>query len=117
MNGGRRVPFRAGLDGLSHSTLRPRLAALLRRLGIQSLLDLGCGDFNWMRLVDLASVEYLGGDIVPALIQHNVRRYGAAGRRFVVMDMLRDSLPKVDLILCREGLVHFSFSDIEPNAT
>ena len=92
--------------------LRPRLAELFGRLGIRSLLDLGCGDFNWMRLVDLASVEYIGGDVVPELVQQNVRLYADAGRRFLAMDMLRDTLPRVDLILCRDGLVHFSFADI-----
>ncbi len=92
--------------------LRPRLAALFGRLGIRSLLDLGCGDFNWMRLMDLASVEYIGGDVVPELVEQNLRRYTDVGRKFVVMDVLCDSLPRVDLIFCRDGLVHFSFSDI-----
>ena len=92
--------------------LRPRLAALFGCLGIRSLLDLGCGDFNWMRLMDLASVEYIGADVVPEVVEQNLRRYADVGRKFVVMDMLREPLPRVDLIFCRDGLVHFSFSDI-----
>jgi len=48
--------------------LRPRLTELVRNLGIRSLLDVPCGDFNWMRLTDLPSVEYIGADIVPEII-------------------------------------------------
>src|SRR6266849_3970672 len=65
--------------------LRPRLAELFSRLEVRSLLDLPCGDFNWMRLMELASVDYIGGDVVPALIDQNVSRYARPGRRFVLM--------------------------------
>jgi hypothetical protein len=90
--------------------LRPRLAALLRELGVRSLLDVPCGDFNWMRHTDLGQIEYTGGDIVPELVERNSLLYAGQGRRFIRLDMLRDALPKAGLILCRDGLVHFSFS-------
>jgi hypothetical protein len=101
-----------GSSALQTQLLRPRLAGLFSRLDIRSLLDLPCGDFNWMRLMELSSVDYTGGDIVRDVVQQNVVRYACPGRRFVLMDMLRDPLPKADLILCRDCLVHFSFSDI-----
>jgi hypothetical protein len=92
--------------------LRPSLEALVGEWDVRSILDLPCGDFNWMRLVDLASVDYTGGDIVPAIVEGNTALYAAPGRTFRRIDMLRDTLPKADLILCRDGLVHFSFRDI-----
>jgi len=94
------------------SLLRPQIQALLRDWAIRSILDLPCGDFNWMRLVDLSSIYYTGADTVPEPIHRNTLLYARPGRRFIPLDMLRDPLPTADLILCRDGLVHFSFSGI-----
>jgi len=92
--------------------LRSELSKLIRDLGVRSILDLPCGDFNWMSCVDLSSVQYMGGDIVTPLIANNDSLYAQPGRKFERIDMLHDPLPKVDLILCRDGLVHLSFLDI-----
>ena len=48
--------------------VRALLPRLLAELGVDVLLDVPCGDFNWMRHVDLPVREYIGGDIVPPLI-------------------------------------------------
>jgi hypothetical protein len=92
--------------------LRSELTSLIKNLGVQSILDLPCGDFNWMRHVDLSATQYIGADIVAPIIAQNNSLYAQPGRRFERIDMLRDPLPRADLILCRDGLVHFSFSDI-----
>jgi len=92
--------------------LRSHLSELVRELGLCSLLDVPCGDFNWMRLTELPGVEYVGADVVPEMVRANTLHYGSPGRRFVHLDMLSGPLPKMDLIFCRDGLVHFSFSDI-----
>jgi SAM-dependent methyltransferase len=94
-------------------SLRLRLAELLRELSIRSLLDIPCGDFNWMRLTDMPAVDYTGADIVPELVRENARLYGGPRRRFIHADLTRGPLPRVDLVLCRDGLVHLSYSDIE----
>ncbi len=85
------------------------LPALLEGVGAKSLLDAACGDFNWMRHVDLRGVEYLGADVVRKLIDRNRRMHGGRGRKFVVLDITRDKLPKTDVILCRDCFIHLSF--------
>src|SRR5713101_3224375 len=40
------------------------LPQLLHDLGAQSLIDAGCGDFNWMRTVELPGIKYIGVDVV-----------------------------------------------------
>lgn len=92
--------------------LRSELTRLVKELGVQSILDLPCGDFHWMCHVDLSTAQYIGGDIVAPLIARNNSLYAQPGRIFEQIDMLHDALPTVDLILCRDGLVHLSFSDI-----
>lgn len=89
--------------------IRRELPALLESVGAKSLLDAPCGDFNWMRHVDLRGVKYLGADVVPELISRNLSTYGGAGRSFAVLDITRDELPKADVILCRDCLIHLSF--------
>lgn len=93
--------------------IRRSLPVLLKDLGARKLLDAACGDFNWMRLVDLGSVQYFGADVVPDLIAHNQRQHGKEGTAFTVLDITRDILPKVDVILCRDCFIHLSFADID----
>jgi SAM-dependent methyltransferase len=92
--------------------LRASLPYLLRRLNTRRLLDVPCGDFNWMSQVDLSGIEYVGGDIVQPLIEANRERYGSAARRFLKVDVINGPLPQADVILCRDCLVHFSFANI-----
>ncbi len=91
--------------------VRARLPALLQRLGVRSLLDAPCGDFYWMKEVDLEGVEYIGVDIVRDIIDRDNEWYAAAGRRFVLGDLVSDVLPKTDLILCRDCLVHLPYAE------
>jgi hypothetical protein len=91
--------------------VRRELPGLLAALGARSLLDAPCGDFNWMRAVDLGAVDYVGVDVVAALVERNRRRYGGAGRRFLRLDLTRDPLPTADAVLCRDCLIHLSLAD------
>ncbi|MGF6233040.1 hypothetical protein QFZ27_006995 [Inquilinus ginsengisoli] len=101
----------SGLDGTAQ--LRAAIPALLRELGAASLLDLPCGDFGWMSRVDLEGIAYAGGDIVADLVAKNIVRYGETGRRrFLRLDLTRDPLPKADVVLCRDCLVHLSAESI-----
>jgi hypothetical protein len=102
----------SGLAATAH--LRAELPAVLHRLGVRALLDVPCGDFHWMRHVDLREIEYIGGDIVPAIVECNQAAYGdrAGRRRFVQLDLTRDTLPRADAVLCRDGLVHLSDANI-----
>jgi hypothetical protein len=92
-------------------TLVRKLPTLFRDFNISSVLDVPCGDFHWMQHVDLGSTTYTGGDIVEEIIERN-RTYERQGIQFRRMDLTRDSLPKADLILCRDCLVHLSYKHI-----
>lgn len=91
--------------------VRAALPALVKELGIESVLDAPCGDFYWMNTVNL-DADYIGGDIVPDLVNANQSRYGSARRRFTRVDLTADALPKVDLIFCRDCLPHLAESEV-----
>ncbi len=93
-------------------TVRRELAALLPRRAIRSISDVPCGDFCWMSRMDLGSIAYFGGDIVPDLIATNRSKYKQPGIRFEIFNLLADPLPAADLLICRDCLVHLSLRDI-----
>jgi hypothetical protein len=83
---------------------------LLRQLGARTLLDVPCGDFNWMRSVDLGTTYYIGGDIVSDLVARN-QQFASDTVEFRRLDLLEGPVPAADVILCRDCLVHLSFGD------
>jgi 2-polyprenyl-3-methyl-5-hydroxy-6-metoxy-1,4-benzoquinol methylase len=92
------------------SDLRSTLPGLIRALGCKSMLDAPCGDFNWMKEVDLNGIDYTGFDIVPALIANHQEKYPQ--HHFALKDITQDAFPKVDFVLCRDVLFHLSNNNI-----
>ena len=93
--------------------LRRRLPGVLRKLGARSLLDAPCGDFHWMRHVDLGEVAYIGADIVPEIISELSRTFAGERRRFEVLDIVVGPMPVADVWLCRDVLAHLPLGDIK----
>ncbi len=92
--------------------IRSELEKLFSLFHIHSLIDAPCGDFNWMRKVGLGQIDYLGLDIVPEIIETNTRNYSGVSVHFDIADITKDHIPKADIIISRDCLVHFSFEDI-----
>lgn len=93
-------------------SLRKAIPTMLTQLDAKSMLDIPCGDFHWMKEIELPLSRYIGADIVNPLVEENQRRYGNQQRKFLQLDLIRDNLPAVDVIFCRDCLVHLSFADI-----
>lgn len=101
-----------GSDLTQTEVLRTGLPALIRQLGVRTMLDIPCGDWFWMRHCELSVERYIGADVVPWLVEGHNKAFGGPGREFRVLDLVRDQLPAVDLIFCRDCLVHFSDQDV-----
>ena len=93
--------------------MRIELEKLLISISIKSLLDAGCGDFNWMREINLNGINYTGIDVVEELIIDNVKKYSAENIRFIFSDIANDVLPESDIIICRDVLVHYPLKEIK----
>ncbi len=98
------------------AAFRDDLAKLLRELGTRTLLDIPCGDFNWMREV-VRGIErrfegYIGADVVAELIERNRLRHADPARTFLHLDITAGPLPRADVLFCRDCLVHFSLEDV-----
>ena len=93
--------------------LRGHLVALVEELGIKRFLDAPCGDYHWFRLIPRTNdFFYVGGDIVPSLIESNREKYSDDKTEFQVLDIRNDTIPKAELWLCRDCLFHMSYKDI-----
>jgi hypothetical protein len=90
----------------------PDLVALVRTLRISTLLDAPCGDFNWAKPLAECVRQYIGVDVVPAVIKANRRCYSSPCRRFLCLDIVHQRLPSADLVLCRDAFVHWETVDI-----
>ena len=94
----------AGSTEEATRVIRQELPGIFRRYRIKNVLDIPCGDFNWASEVKWPG--YIGADVVPELIMRNREEWPEVD--FRVLDVTKDFLPEVDLILCRDLLGHFS---------
>jgi SAM-dependent methyltransferase len=79
---------------------------------IRSVVDAGCGDWEFSQAIDWAGIDYLGVDIVPGVIAANQARFGRPNVRFAVADIAREPLPPADLLIVKDVLMHLSDADI-----
>jgi hypothetical protein len=99
-----------GSEMAATAKLRAALPELLRSLEVEVLLDIPCGDFNWLGETALPVSRYIGADIVDTIVQRNRER---SGLEFLRLDLCSDALPRADVVLCRDCLVHLSLAHIE----
>ena len=96
------------------ATLRTRLADAFRQLGIHSLVDVGCGDLNWISRISAELNLYLGLDVVEEIIADVRTRFEARKNHFFnVADVSFHVPPRVDAILCRDVFTHLTQSLVE----
>lgn len=93
-------------------SIRGQLPILFQKFQISSILDVPCGDFNWMQLLELQGISYIGGEIVKPLVRELNIKFSSDGIAFIQMDITNDAFPKSDLVLNRDCLFHLSYQDI-----
>ena len=98
-----------GSDLSSTTNIRQFLPLLIEYLNISNLIDLGCGDWTWMRSINLPC-KYLGIDIVEEVIESN-QMFSSDDIRFECMNAIIGPIPYAEVILCREILFHLSLED------
>ena len=105
---------RSGVGSELNSTekLREFLPYIWKKYQIKTVLDVPCGDYNWMRTVRKTGIDYIGGDIVSECIKSNNKQYQEENVSFRVIDIVKDELPKSDMIICKDCLQHLSNEDV-----
>jgi|SRR5579883_1215867 len=101
-----------GSDLSQTEVVRRELPILIKEFELKSMLDLPCGDFNWMKMLKI-NADYIGADIVPEMIEQNKKLYENEKCKFLTLDIIKDIPPTVDLIFCRDLMVHLSIQDLK----
>jgi SAM-dependent methyltransferase len=108
--------WRGSGDGSSAEATREYryfLEAFLRINRVRSVLDVGCGDWRFSRYVPWEGVQYLGMEVVPAVVEANTRKFAADNVRFVCADARTADLPPADLLLMKDVLQHWTNAEIK----
>jgi hypothetical protein len=73
------------------------IPGLIDSYAIRTIVDVGAGDLNWLRVTDLRGAHYTPLDLVPRC--HGVKQF----------DLVREVPPPADLLLCLWLLNHLDF--------
>ncbi len=95
-----------GSEVTSASILIQQLPLVFKQLNVESMLDIPCGDFNWMSKTGLEGINYTGADIVGKLIEDNKIKYQDQPLQFLKMNIAADEIGNYDLVFCRDCFVH-----------
>ena len=79
---------------------------------IHSVLDFGCGDWQFSQFINWNNVSYCGLDLIERMITENQTKFGKENivfEKFVNIDQIKP----VDLIICKEVFQHLSNEHID----
>jgi len=113
--GGTESPSGRGSTLEETVAIRQALPKLVTSFNIRSMLDIPCGDVHWMSQVRMKLNPYIGADVVADLVASCADRWPSNDdtvREFLRLDLIVHRLPSVDLVFCRDCLVHLSFANI-----
>ena len=90
--------------------IQAEIIKIVKEFTINSILDLPCGDLNWMQMIfGSITAEYTGADISESVIKANKEKFPT--KNFIQMDIYREVPKKYDLIFCRDLLVHMPLEE------
>ena len=79
---------------------------------IKSVIDAGCGDWEFSKYMDWSGVNYIGYDVVGSVIEENKKTFSLNNVKFVHENFLLSDLPSADLFICKHVFQHLRNSDI-----
>jgi SAM-dependent methyltransferase len=102
----------AGSNENTTHNIKLELQNFFNQKKIKSILDIPCGDWKWMSNMDFECINYIGCDVVKEMIDKNNQLYAKDNVKFLLKSLIDDDLPKADIIIVRDLLVHLDNSDI-----
>jgi hypothetical protein len=109
------APFYSGIGSYDPSVNEyvALVKEIIRAYDIQSVIEVGCGDFAVASQYVDACPTYVGLDVVRGLIEHNSRKFGRPRIIFLWKDACKSKLERADLCIIRQVLQHLSNRDIQ----
>ena len=88
------------------------LQKFIREHTIRTIVDVGCGDWEVMKHINLTGIRYIGIDVVQSVIEKNQQKYATPTIAFIHADATTFDLPVADLFLSKDVLQHIPNEDI-----
>jgi SAM-dependent methyltransferase len=89
-------------------TYRAFLQDFFATHNISSVVDVGCGDWEFSRYINWENIQYTGYDVVASVINKNQKNFSQENICFVHANALTEDLPQADLLICKDVLQHLS---------
>jgi len=85
------------------------LAQFMRDNAVRSVIDFGCGDWQWAVKMDWTDIDYLGLDVVPQVVRDNIALHERSGVHFerVAPDFSDVPQWEADLLLVKDVMQHW----------
>ena len=105
----------SNINTAQYKNLNFNFNKMLEKFDINSIIDMPCGDFLWIKNTILEKkIKYLGIDIVDELIFKNNKIYKNNHIEFLAKDIVDfKTEEKYDLVLIRDLFIHIKNSDIK----
>jgi SAM-dependent methyltransferase len=91
---------------------RALLQKFLKDRKIQTVVDYGCGDWAFSRLMDWRGIQYVGIDCVESVVKRNQKRFTEPNLVFMTADNY-DMVGGAELLIVKDVLQHWSVADID----
>lgn len=95
-----------GSLAIANRELTRLFESFIRENDVKSIVDFGCGDWQYMSSVDLHGSDYIGYDVVDAVLLQNKQKYSRSNIRFEHSPSDPEDLPPADLLLIKDVLIH-----------
>jgi SAM-dependent methyltransferase len=108
-------PFCSGDGSIREEAVGPYCAMISDFIAvndIESVVDLGCGDFAVGSRFISPKIHYVGVDVVPDLIRYNQQHFSRPGVDFCCINIINEQLPTGELCLVRQVFQHLSNAQI-----
>lgn len=89
------------------------LQQFLAKHSVRSVLDVGCGDWQFSQFIDWTGINYTGMDVVRQVIDSNRDKFDYPRIKFVYGDALVDEIPPADLLIVKDVIHHLKHKDVQ----
>ena len=89
------------------------LEGFIRQHDIGSIVDLGCGDWQFSQFLDFGGATYTGIDASKYVITNNQQSFSRPGVSFANLPKDYSELPCADLLVCKDVLMHLSTKEVQ----
>ena len=92
---------------------RTFLEHFMAELGVHSVVDAGCGDWEFSQAIDWKGIDYKGYDIVASVIDRDRANFERSNVHFFVANVVDADLPRADLLIVKHVLQHLPTASVQ----